>query len=243
MTDDLVPASGAGHRMTLFGTAAIVALGLAIGGYAMGNGLVRARHADRAVTMRGLAERDVTADLATWTLAYSVNGSDMAELQRRIDADTASINAFLKARGFTDKEIATTGVGVNQYRNNDGSPNITIRQRLQLRTKRVMQAAAAFADQAALIRRGVALDEGTGIVYSFTRLNDVKPAMIAEATRDARAGAEQFAKDSGASVGAIRQATQGYFSVGARDGDSGGSGNDSPFQKVRVVTTIDFYLD
>ena len=67
--------------------------------------------------------------------------------------------------------------------------------------------------------------------------------MIAEATKDARKGAEQFAEDSGAGVGGIKQATQGYFSIGARDGEDSGSGNDSPFQKVRVVTTIDFYLD
>ena len=81
------------------------------------------------------------------------------------------------------------------------------------------------------------------MVYSFTRLNQVKPEMIAESTQDARRGAEQFARDSGSEVGTIRQATQGYFSIGARDGEDSGSGNDSPFQKVRVVTTIDFYLD
>jgi len=77
-------------------------------------------------------------------------------------------------------------------------------------------------------------------------LNDVKPQMIAMATQDARRGAEQFARDSGTAVGGIRSATQGYFSIGARDGDvaeEGSGGNDSPFQKVRVVTTIEFYLD
>ena len=94
-----------------------------------------------------------------------------------------------------------------------------------------------------LIRSGVAIEEGSGIVYSFTKLNDVKPAMIAAATKDARRGAEQFARDSGTSVGGIKSATQGYFSVGARYGEESESGNDSPFQKVRVVTTIDFYLD
>ena len=82
------------------------------------------------------------------------------------------------------------------------------------------------------------------MVYNFTKLNEVKPAMIAAATRDARSGAEQFAKDSGTEVGGIKSATQGYFSITARDGDEyEGSGRDSPFQKVRVVTTIDFYLD
>lgn len=83
------------------------------------------------------------------------------------------------------------------------------------------------------------------MAYSFTRLNDVKPQMIAASTQDARRGAEQFARDSGASVGGIRSATQGYFSITARDGagEEGGSGSDSPLQKVRVVTTIEFYLN
>lgn len=224
-------------------TALILALGMMIGGYLLGNGLVRARHADRSVTMRGLAERDVTADLATWTISYSAQGSEFAPLQAQMDRNTATITNFFKSVGFQPDELSLGGVNVSQYTNSNGTPNITIRQRMQLRTTKVMQAQRAFARQFELVRQGVALEEGSGMVYSFTKLNEIKPEMIAAATKDARAGAEQFAKDSGTSVGAIKQATQGYFSIGARDGDSGGSGNDSPFQKVRVVTTIDFYLD
>jgi hypothetical protein len=114
---------------------------------------------------------------------------------------------------------------------------------MQLRTNDVMRARAAHARQFELIRDGVAIDEGSSMVYSFTRLNEVKPQMIAAATQDARRGAEQFARDSGAAVRGIRSATQGYFSITARDGDDHeGSGSDSPFQKVRVVTTIEFFL-
>lgn len=224
--------------------AAIVAIGIILGGYLLGDGLRRARMADRSVTMRGLAERDVTADLATWTIAYTQQGTDLGAVQTGIDQDRRAITAFLKQLGFSDQEVTTAGVGVNQYYDsNRGVNSITVRQRMQLRTKQVMKARAAFARQFDLIRNGVAIEEGSGITYSFTKLNDVKPAMIAEATRDARRGAEQFANDSGTEVGGIKQATQGYFSVGARDGENAGSGTDSPFQKVRVVTTIDFYLD
>ena len=83
------------------------------------------------------------------------------------------------------------------------------------------------------------------MTYSFTRLNDIKPSMVAEATKDARKAAEQFANDSGTSVGGIKKATQGYFSISARDGESGGGYgvSDTPYKKVRVVTTVDFYLD
>ena len=82
------------------------------------------------------------------------------------------------------------------------------------------------------------------MAYTFTGLDAIKPKMVADATRDARAAAEQFAKDSGTDVGAIRRATQGYFSIEARDGEAGGWGvSDTPYKKVRVVTTIDFSLD
>jgi uncharacterized protein len=220
-----------------------LALAIIIGGYLLGDGLRRARMADRSVTVRGLAERNVTADLATWTIAYTEQGPELGAVQSAIDQDTRAIATFLRRAGFKDEEITTAGVSVNQYfDSNRGVNNVTVRRRLQLRTNDVMRARSAFARQFELIRSGVAIEEGSGIVYSFTKLNDIKPEMIAAATRDARRGAEQFAEDSGTSVGGIRQATQGYFSVGARDGDEDGSGSDSPFQKVRVVTTIDFYL-
>lgn len=225
--------------------AAILAAGLIGGGWVLGNGLTRAKFADRSVTVRGLAERDVTADLATWTIATSAVGSDIGALQARTDSDGNAVMAFLKSKGFGDDEIEAGGISVNQYSDSNGRPNITIRRKIQLRTTKVMEARAAFAQQAELMRKGVVFDSDSGgMVYSFTKLNDVKPPMIAAATKNARDGAEQFAKDSGAGVGEIKSASQGYFSIIPRDGDSSGaSASASPFQKVRVVTTIDFYLD
>ena len=221
---------------------ALVALGLGVGGWAMGDGLVRMKHADRAVTVRGLAERDVTADLATWTLAYSARGSDLATAQADINGDTAAIRAFFKDLGFPDDALQPTGASVQQS-NEYGQNVFVIRQRLSLRSNDIARARRAVARQFALVEKGVVLDEGSGMAYSFTKLDSVKPAMVAAATADARKAAEQFAKDSGTGVGGIKSATQGYFSVESRDGDSGGWGvSDTPYKKVRVVTTIDFYL-
>ncbi|MFV1920826.1 SIMPL domain-containing protein [Sphingomonas sp. MJ1 (PH-R8)] len=223
--------------------AAILALGMILGGYLLGNGLVRAHHADRSVTVRGLAERNVTADLAVWTLNYSKQGLDLAEVQADIDRDTQSIRRFFASLGFHAEALAPAGAGVSQSYMN-GVQTVTVSQRLQLRTTDIARARRAVARQFDLVRQGVVLQEGSGISYSFTKLNDIKPAMVAEATRDARAAAEQFAKDSDTGVGGIKSATQGYFSVEARDGEQAGYGvADTPFKKVRVVTTVDFYLD
>jgi hypothetical protein len=233
-----------GNRTSTLIAAFVLAIGIVIGGFLLGDGLKRAKMAERSVTVRGLAERDVTADLATWTIVFTEQGTELAPVQAAIEEDTRTVRDFFRRAGFKEAEVTSAGAGVSQFfDSNRGGNNVTVRQRLQLRTSDVMKARAAFARQFDLIRGGVALEEGTAMVYSFTKLNDVKPLMIAEATKDARKGAEQFASDSGTEVGGIKSATQGYFSIGARHGENEGSGSDSPFQKVRVVTTIDFYLD
>jgi hypothetical protein len=193
--------------------------------------------------VRGLAERDVTADLATWTIAYSASGYDLNTAQASVDRDTAAIRAFFKELGFPDDALQTAGVNVSTGRTEAGDAIFTVRQRITLRTNDVARAQRAVSRQFDLVRRGVLLEEGSGMTYTFTKLNDIKPQMVAEATKDARAAAEQFAKDSNTGVGGIKQATQGYFEINARDGDGGGWGvADTPYKKVRVVTTVDFYL-
>lgn len=235
---------GAGSRNGMLIAALVLAVGTIIGGFLLGDGLRRARMADRAVTMRGLAERNVTADLATWTVNFTAQGTEQRAVQAEIDRDTRTVLDFFRRAGFPASAVTDAGGSVSQYYDsNRGENNVTVNRRLQLRTNDVMRARRAFARQFDLIRGGVAVQEGSDIQYSFTRLNDVKPQMIAQATQDARRGAEQFARDSGTGVGGIRSATQGYFSIGARDGDENSTGSGSPFQKVRVVTTIEFYLD
>jgi hypothetical protein len=237
-----------GNRKVFLIAAALLAVGIIAGGYLLGDGLKRARLADRAVTMRGLAERDVTANLATWTITFTAQGTELAPVQAESDQDAATIVAFFRAAGFPADAVSDGGGSVNQFFDTNRNANsVTITRRIQLRTADVMRARAAYARQFELIRSGVAIQEGSSMQYSFTQLNSVKPAMIAQATQNARQAAEQFAHDSGTGVGGIRSATQGYFSIGARDGDptgeGGSGGGDSPFQKVRVVTTIEFYLN
>ncbi len=230
-------------RTLLIGTG-ILGISIIAGGYLLGDGLLRARMADRSVTVRGLAEREVTANLATWTISYSAQSPNLAEAQTDIDRDTEAIRAFFSELEFEAEALQPSGVNVTQYSDNMGQQAYTVRQRLQLRTTDIARAQAAVARQFDLVRRGVVLEEGSGMSYAFTRLEEIKPEMVAEATQDARASANQFAEDSGTGVGGIRSATQGYFSIESRDGDAGGYGvADTPYKLVRVVTTIDFYLD
>lgn len=223
-------------------SAAIMAMGLIVGGFQLGDGLTRMKQAERSVTVRGVAERDVTADLAVWTLSYSSRAHDMASAQAQVDSNAGSIRAFFRGLGFPADALQPAGANVSQSTDN-GITTYTVRQRLTLRTTDIPRAEAAVRKQFELVRAGVVLEEGSAMSYRFTGLNKIKPEMVAEATRDARKSAEQFANDSGSSVGTIRDATQGYFEISPRDGESDTWGvSDTPYKKVRVVTTVNYFL-
>ena len=239
-------------RAVLLSAVAIFAIGLTTSGYALGDGLRRSKMAEhRTVTVRGVSERDVTADLATWTVSFSHQGSDLGSVQQSVDEQARAVRGFFQRAEFKPDEVTDGDVSLSreQPKDKDGKPvgpqRLTVSRSIQLRTNDVMRTRAAYTRQAELLRDGVELS-GTNVSYTFTRLNALKPAMIVEANRNARSSAEQFAHDSGAEVGKIKTASQGYFSVGRRDGeecdDCGSSGGSTPFQKVRVVTTIDYDL-
>jgi hypothetical protein len=231
------------RNKVLLAATAIAAVGIMAGGWFAGSGLVRMKDAERSVTVRGLSERDVRADLATWTLNYASSAGDAAAAQAGAEANTRALQGYFRDLGFPADALSPAGVSVNSYTNN-GVTTYTVNQRMQFRSTDIARAQQAVARQFDLVRRGVNLNEGSSMTYSFTKLNDIKPPMIAAATRDARRSAEQFANDSGASVGRIRSATQGYFEITARDGGSQEYGaSDSPDKRVRVVTTVEYFLD
>lgn len=235
------------NRFILLGAVGIFSLGLVASGYLLGDGLRRAKVAERSVSVRGVSERDVTADLATWNLHFSDEGTSLDPVQAAVDAKSRAIRSFLGKAGFKPSEVSDSGISASQGYDKDRKEDVvTVRRSIQLRSRDVMRVRDAFANQADLIRDGVKLSS-SGVTYTFTGLNTLKPTMIAEANRAARQNAEQFARDSGADVGRIKSASQGYFAVGPRDGDSdqeGGSasGSGSPLQKVRVVTNVDYDL-
>jgi uncharacterized protein len=233
-------------RAVLLGAVAIFAVGLTTSGYVLGDGLRRAKMADRSVTVRGVSERDVTADLATWSGSFSDEGTTLAPVQTSVDQKSRAVRTFFQKAGFKPDEVSDTTINASSSFDRDRKEErVVVSRSIQLRSRDVMKVRDAYARQSELIRDGVPIN-GSSVNYVFTGLNTLKPQMIAEANKNARSSAEQFARDSGAEVGRIKTASQGYFSVGARDGEScdecGSGGSNSPFQKVRVVTTIDYDL-
>lgn len=221
----------------------LVAAGVAVGGYFVGNGLLAARSSDRYVTVRGLAEREVPANLVVWPITYTVTAEDLSTLQRRSDEGAAKIAAFL-ADGFSREEISLSQPRVSdrqaQGMMDQGGrlERFVSESAVTVRSERIDAVRAAMARTGELVAQGVALIRSyeTSTEYFFTALESVKPEMIREATRDARSAAQQFAEDSGSRVGGIRTAQQGYFSIEDRDRFS------PEHKKIRVVTTVQYFL-
>ena len=239
--------------------ALVLAIGFILGGWALGAQIKATRLSDRYVTVKGLVERTVKADLAIWPLSYKEAGDDLAAVYAKTEADRQAILQFLEQQGIQSSEIELGVVRVvdtqaNEYGgNNRGAKRYIIEQQITVRTGRVDQVAAAAQKTMQLVQKGIVLNSnpGQGLTYKFTGLNAIKPDMITEATRNARAAADRFAADSGSKVGSIRQANQGTFSISSADqgGDTGEGGeggymsDSSITKKVRVVTSVQYYLD
>jgi uncharacterized protein len=251
------------ERTSLLVPSAVLALGLILGGWLLGVQIKNTRLADRYVTVKGLVERTVKSDLAIWPLSYKEAGDDLTALYAKTEADKKVILDFLQQQSIQPNEIELGVIRVvdtqaNEYGGGQRAPHrYIVEQQVTVRTKRVDVVAAAAQKTMELLQKGIVLsgnNQGSGLAYKFTGLNSIKPDMITEATRNARAAADRFAADSGAKVGTIRQANQGVFSILAAEQSSepseggepgyGGMGADASLIKtVRVVTTVQYYLN
>ena len=224
--------------------AIIVAVGLLLLGNQLRKGISEFIAKDRIVTVKGLAEMEVPADKVVWPLMFKDIGNDPAVLYANINKKNQAIVAFLKSRGIQEEEISIAAPEIiDMEAERYGVENVNYRDNATsgstVTSSRVEAVRQLMGEQAELLKQGIAITGGDyryNVTYSFTKLNDVKPQMIEEATRNARAAAEKFAKDSDSRLGKIRNASQGQFVIEDRD-------SNTPYIKsIRVVTTVNYYL-
>ncbi len=231
----------------------IVSVGLIIAGLFIGNGFAKGREADRFVTVKGISEREVRADLAIWPIRLVAPGNDLAGAHRQLQSNRELVLQFLARNQIDTAEVSLQDFSVNDaYANQYGNPErvanrYVINQTLMVRSTNPDLVLATSQKVAELVTAGVVFSSGeqwgnTGPTFVFTKLNDLKPEMIAEATARARESAEQFARDSRSSVGSIRRANQGVFEILPRDQISGVAEATQIVKTVRVVSTIDYFL-
>ena len=220
-------------------------MGLALLGVFVYNGINSLAKRDRVVSVRGLAEKEVQADRVIWPLAYKTVGDDLGSVYRDISSANKKIQTFLIKNGIKASDITNGAPQVNDLWTNEYRDNVN-RQRYNATSVTTVSSSDVAKVRALMTRTGELLSQGIAIApndynypiqFDFTSLNKIKPQMIEQATKNAREAAEKFAKDSESKLGKIKSAQQGLFSIEDRD-------SNTPYIKeVRVVTTVDYYLD
>lgn len=224
--------------------AVILAVGFLVMGFFLKLGLDSFANRDRAVNVKGLAEMEVPANKVTWPLMYKCIGNDLLSLYQEIKSKNNTIIEYLKNNGLDEKEISVNApeiidLNAERYGSNNTGYRYNVTSVITVTSSKVDLVRKLISEQSELLKKGVAITSGDyryNVIYEFTGLNDIKPQMIEEATKNARRSAEKFAKDSDSKLGKIKRAYQGQFSIDDRDA------NTPYIKRIRVVTTIDYSL-
>jgi hypothetical protein len=242
MSNEPVRQEGRGRMLAAAIGGVLLAAGLIGLGAMLSGGLLKFRSLERTVEVKGLAEREVPADLAIWTIGHADADNDLGVLYERFEAKSARVIAFLEKRGFSAAEITVGAPAVvdrqaREYGEQGGKFRYTGRANITVYTPKVDAVRAAIGQLGELGKSGIAVSgEGPGAQYVFGGLAAIKPEMVEQATRNARETAVKFAADSASALGKLKRASQGQFSIADRDDST------PHIKKVRVVSTIEYYL-
>ena len=220
-------------------------IGLIVLGMMMPRAVDKFRSFDRMVNVKGLCEKEVKADKVIWPVVYRVMANDVQSVYDQTDRNNAAIIGFLKAGGIKDSEITVSVPEISdkyatEYGSNDRAFRYIAKNVITVYTSDVDAVLALMSRQSDLLKKGI-VTAGSNqwenpVEFKYEGLNEIKPEMIEEATRNAREAAEKFAKDSDSRLGQIKTANQGTFTIENRD-------SNTPYiKKVRVVTSVTYYL-
>jgi hypothetical protein len=224
---------------------AFLCAGLVILGLLISSSAIKIKSLHRTVTVKGLSEREVPANIAIWPIKFSEADNDLSHLYSVVQKKADIIIEFLKKHGFTDDDISISAIAIldRQAQGYADSSKIKFRysanSTITVYSKKVDTVRNTMKNLFELGKQGIAIagqDYQTRSQFLFTNLNEIKPEMIEEATKNARTVAVKFAKDSNSKLGKIKKARQGQFSIKDRDS------NTPHIKKVRVVSTLEYYL-
>lgn len=220
-------------------------LGLSTLGVLIGKAAIEYKQLDRSVTVKGLSEKEYQADIVIWPITFTQASNELSKLYSNIERNSNLIKSFLLKNGVEESEItfatpAITDKSAQEYGNNGNAQfRYTATQTVTVYSKNIEGVRVVMGRLSELGKQGIVFTGSryeNRTEYLFTRLNEIKPAMIEEATRKAREVAQKFATDSNSQLGKIKSASQGRFSINARDN------NNPHIKKIRVVSTVEYYL-
>ena len=221
-----------------------IMVGLIVLGFNIPKAVSDYRSFDRIVNVKGLCEREVKADKVIWPVTFKVMSNEIQSIYDQIDRNNQTIKSFLISEGISEEEISISVPVIsdkyaNEYGNNDRPYRYIASSVITVCTGKIDKVLTLMSKQSELLKKGVVTGGNTWenpVQFKYEGLNEIKPEMIEEATKNAREVADKFAKDSGSKLGKIKTASQGTFTIEDRDS------NTPEIKKIRVVTSVTYYL-
>ena len=223
----------------------ILGFAFVLGMLLLGNKILETKRIGQYVSVKGLAEKDVTADQGSWLISAANNGNDLNFIKNDINDQVEIIQAWLVKKGFAKEEIKVEELSLQENIYGQTQARYTARLQITVSTDKVELLDEVSGQANELIDEGITLSGDRWMTrprYYFTKINEVKPELLADATRAALKSAEEFATNSGATVGGIRRASQGIISLipANRVNES----EEFYLKKIaRVVSSIDYYIE
>lgn len=237
-----------------------IVIGLALNGIFIGRAIQRFKKEDRFISVKGFSEREVKANLAVWTIKTRITTNDISEGSKQVENDKQKIVEFLLQKGIGENEIFQQDLKVvdkmaREYGDdNIGNYRYIIENSIQVRSENVdnVQSVKRMTDE--LLKMGVVISNineyQPSVQYLYTKLNDIKPEMLSEATQNARKAALEFTRESNVGLGEMKKASQGLFTIVDRDdfvasqtGEGYGNNVNDIWKKVRVVVNIEYSVE
>jgi len=218
-----------------------IAIGLVALAYLVSQTVLKVKGLERTVSVKGLSERLVKANVAIYPIEFTVADNNPLNLYKKISFYKNAVLKFLKDEGFSDNEISISPPNITDNYATNYNSNARFRYTgkvvITLYTHKVDKVVNLGKELFKLNQKGVmATNVSFDTTYLYTKLNTIKPVMVDEAIQNAKKAAEKFAKESHSILGKIKSARQGYFSITNRDP------NTPYIKRIRVVVDVVYYL-
>jgi hypothetical protein len=232
-------------------SAVVLAVGIAASGFLAGQALIKSRLGFRVVTVKGLSEREVKANLGFWPIRFVASGPTLEAARQSLETSEAGVRSYLEGKGFSAQDYQIQNIQVEDrfagYNAQQVPQEIrfVLTEDMLVRSAEVQKLADASRSVGDLLKSGVVFSSdayNAGPSFVFTQIADLKGEMLTEATKRAREAAEKFAIESGAKVGDIQSANQGIVEVNPAVEIPNDRPEKQIDKKVRVVTTITYFL-
>lgn len=197
----------------------------------------------QVINVTGSARKNVRSDLVVWRAGFTTEASTLLEAQQKLTADLAKVEQFLTAKGVG--KFALLPVAIRELTvkvNDDGETGqhrvgYRLSQSIEVRSADVDRVPQLGSESTELLEQGVAF-MSESLEFIYTKANEAKIEMMAEATRDARARADQIAAQGGRKLKELRQARMGVVQINPLYGtETSWEGNNDTTSLEKTITS------